>query len=211
MSHATENCPKIRQHLALYAGRDLEEPLCVEVERHLAECESCRIELARAGQARERIAVLGVQTARGVEAIDLWPALGERWASEKSAATRAPSRTPRRSRRILIPLALAAAAALVIAQLWNSEPASQAVPPISHVADPIVVPVEDVAQHAPGAQRALDEPGTDDLQSGGLRRAAPGEERLRDSSAPFGLPLAPWLRRAAQDTPNSLAGNNDLR
>lgn len=212
MNHANEHCPKIRQHLALYAGRDLEQPLCVEVERHLAECESCRVELAQAAAARARIAVLGAETARAVESIELWPALGERWVSERAnakpaAALSAPRAAPR---RIWIPVSLAAAAALMIALNWSSEPEAPVAPPISHVVDPSV-PIEDVATNAPGADvLGPDALQPDVLKNVGLRRAAPGEERLRDSSAPFGMPRS-LLRRGSQDTPNSLAGDNDLR
>lgn len=204
MSHANENCTKIRQQLALYAGRDLEEPLCVEVEQHLGECASCRAELARAGAARERIAVLGAQTARGLESVDLWPALGERWTRErvaaKPAAAAAIAGAPRAKSgtwRRWVPLSLAAAAALAVALRWNSEPAAPTTPPFSHIVDP-ALPPEDVASNLKADES---------LQSGALRRAAPGEERLRDSSSP----LRPWPGRGSQDTPNSLAGDKDLR
>ncbi|HTF91340.1 MAG TPA: zf-HC2 domain-containing protein [Planctomycetota bacterium] len=210
MSTVNQDCPKIRQHLALFAGRDLEEPLCRLVEAHLAACGACSAELSRTLAARERISVLGAQTARGLDAIDLWPAVRESWAREREAARTEVAALnlsrPHSTRRRWIPVSLAAAAAaiaLFTALHWG---------------------IGDAQPFAPGAPQGPQAPGNTEnvaqnvdlvpaaepVSNGSLRRAGPGEERLRDSSAPLIFPRS-WHERTGAGQPNSLAGDDSLR
>ncbi len=200
MSQANLDCPKIQKHLALYAGRDLEEPLCLEVEAHLALCAGCRDELARAASGRERIAVLGRESSRGLESVDLWPALNQRLVQERAALRPAAAladgvarKRPNALRRRWIPLSIAAAAALLLSLQWGLE--TEAPPTFLPAVSPIV-PAEKVAKNQSAAQ----------LPAGALRRAKPGEERLRDSSAPLDGRLGQGLPVDARGEPNSLAG-----
>jgi len=210
MSNVNQDCTKIRQQLALFAGRDLEENLCGQVEQHLGGCEACRAELSKTIAARERIALFGSSNAQGLEALDLWPAVRASWSSERvaletEAAALNLSRPRSRVRRWL-PLALAAAAALVIYWGWEAAPSLS----IEPVAPPLAqnpIESEDVASHSDVADPTLV---VDPLPQGSLRRAGPNEERLRDSSLPLGLPLRSLIRPAG-DTQNSLAGDDGLR
>jgi hypothetical protein len=233
MTHANLDCPKTRQHLTLYAGRDLEEALCAAVERHLEGCEPCRRELASTLAARERFAHLRTETARAAESVDLWPGVRARWASSRAepvanapssaprpaehrpAAQRpaAPSRgAPTWARRAWLPTSLAAAAVLVVAfrSGFAPDPAPNS-PPIS---GPGSAPISGIVTHEHGASVAGGEepaapviPGVD----GALRRAQPGDERLRDSSAPFDALRPGRLLRDGRAAPNSLASDQDLR
>ncbi len=200
MSQPNLDCPKIQKHLALYAGRDLEEALCREVEAHLAECAGCRDELSRAASGRERIAVLGRETSRRLESVDLWPALNQRLAQERAAlrpaaalANAAPRALPNVLRRRWIPISIAAAAALMLSLNFGFD--TQAPPTFIPAVSPIV-PAETIAKNEPAAE----------LPAGVLRRAKPGEERLRDSSAPLDGRLGQGLPVDARGEPNSLAG-----
>ncbi len=200
MSQPNLDCSKIQKHLALYAGRDLEEPLCLEVEAHLALCAGCREELARSVSGRERIAVLGQETSRALKSVELWPALNQRLAQERAALrpaaalAHAVARTrPNVLRRRWIPISVAAAAALVLSLQWGLDTEA---PPIFIPAAGPIVPAEAVARNQPDAM----------LPAGALRRAKPGEERLRDSSAPLDGRLGQGLPFDARGEPNSLAG-----
>lgn len=126
------DCAEAQQHLMLHAGSDLESASAAAVEAHVAECEPCREELARARRSREHLAVLGRATQRSVDgaladgSANLWPALRARLEPERKPTSEvaAPSAEPAvanigratiRTRRIAwIGLPLAAAAALVI-------------------------------------------------------------------------------------------------
>lgn len=209
MSTVNQDCTKIRQHLALYAGRDLEESVCVQVEQHLSGCGACRAELGKTFAARERIAVLGAETQRGLESAALWPAVREAWLREREierteVASLDLSR-PRAKRRLL-PLSLAAAAAVAAFWLgshWHlfpGEPAENVV-----VDDGASPPRQgDIAITPQGA--AVQPVGT-----GSLRRAEPGEERLRDSSLPLEFAPHAWRTRGDPRAPNALAGDDGLR
>ena len=214
MSQAKLDCPKIQNHLALYAGRDLEQPLCLEVEAHLLACESCRRELARAAVGRERIAVLGSETSRALafESADLWPAMKLRLAEERASSRTAAALVPvaplaARSfaRRRGLPLSIAAAAALLLSLQFGSAPKEAQpqsfLPALGSPALAPIVPAESVATNKP----------VETAPAVGLRRALPGEERLRDSSAPLDGRLGSGLRLGAQDEPNSLAADTGLR
>ncbi len=200
MSQPNLDCPKIQKHLALYAGRDLEQPLCLEVEAHLALCAGCRDELARSVAGRERIAVLGEETSRALKSIELWPALNQRLAQERAAlrpaaafTDAAPRSRPNVLRRRWIPISIAAAAALMLSLRWGFD--TQAPPTFVPAANPIV-PAEAVAKNQSAAE----------LPAGALRRANPGEERLRDSSAPLDGRQGQGRPFDARGEPNSLAG-----
>jgi anti-sigma factor RsiW len=207
MSTLNQECPKIRQHLALYAGRDLEEPLCAQVEQHLAGCSACREEFGRTSAARERIRVFGVQTARDLESVELWPLVRESWTREREAletevAALNLSR-PRSTLRRWLPLSLAAAAALVIALGWAMSP------------DQLLNSGEGVNPPGVHAPKLADNSGpmlpAQAVSTGSLRRAGPGEERLRDSSAPLFMPMRSLQDRAGTDSTNSLVGDDGLR
>ncbi|MEO6711426.1 MAG: zf-HC2 domain-containing protein [Planctomycetota bacterium] len=214
MSPVNQDCTKIRQHLALFAGRDLEQALCLLVEAHLAGCGTCSAELSRTLAARERIGVFGAQTTRGLEAIDLWPAVRESWAREREAArTEVAALNLSRShstRRRWIPVSLAAAAAaaaLFTALRWgigDTAPDARAFGPGAAHGPQAPHDTENVAKNVVPAIEA--EP----VSNGSLRRAGPGEERLRDSSAPLIFPRA-WHERAGAGQSNSLAGDDGLR
>lgn len=208
MSAMNQDCPKIRQHLALYAGRDLEEPLCVQVEQHIAGCGACREELCKTLAARERIGVFGALSARDLDAVDLWPGIRESWNREREAARSEVAALnairPRASRRRWLSISLAAAAVLVIFLRWSLVHESPIAPPIAHV------PPQSNARGNVAVNTSPNAPVAPVVNDGSLRRAGPGEERLRDSSAPLLLPLRSWTSRAGNDTPNSLAGD-DLR
>lgn len=211
-----QECSKVRQHLVLFAGRDLEEPLCAQVEQHLAGCAACRVELELSLAAQRRIAVFGAQNARGLDAVDLWPAVrasvrSERETARTEVAALASSglalraSKPRAASRRWLPLSLAAAAALAIALgfLYEPQPEVPEVigPPVAGT--PHVLPAPDVATN--GGVRV--EP----VSSGSLRRAGPDDERLRDFSAPFTLQPRSKLPRTGNDSSNSLAGDDGLR
>ena len=209
MSNVNQDCQKLHQHLALYAGRDLEEPLCEELEQHLAGCGVCRAELAKTLAARERIGVFGAQNSLGLDALDLWPAVRTAWLREREAtrievALLNHMARPRALRRRWIPVALAAAAALVITLGWALDLGSKTAPS-NLVLTPVAGSAPQFVLNTPG--NAVIEP----FAAGSLRRAAPGEERLRDSSAPLQLPRRAWPTSGGGETPNSLAGDDGLR
>ena len=198
MSTVNHDCPNVRQHLALYAGRDLEAALCTQVEQHLAGCDACRDELAITLAARERIRVFGAETAQGLEAVDLWPAVRDSWAREQLATREEVAALnlsrPRSMRRYWLPISLAAAAALFFAL-------RSALTPDAITEDKTPNVVEHVAPNIEVQPAA----------AGSLRRASPGEERLRDSSVPLFGPSRFGNNRAGTTEPNSLAGDDGLR
>ncbi|HUR29408.1 MAG TPA: zf-HC2 domain-containing protein [Planctomycetota bacterium] len=213
MSTLNQECPKVRQHLVLFAGRDLEEPLCTQVEQHLAGCAACRAELDLLLDARRRIGVFGAQNARGLDAVDLWPEVSAAVRREREAARSEVAALhlalraskPRAALRRWLPLSLAAAAALVIALGFLFESRTNVpdvtVPPV--VVTPPAVPAPSVAVN--GGVRV------ETVSSGSLRRAGPDDVRLRDSSAPFALQPRSRIQRAGNDSSNSLAGDDGLR
>lgn len=215
MSTVNQDCPKVRQHLVLFAGRDLEEPLCAQVEQHLAGCAACRAELEATLAARERIGVFGAHNERGLDSVDLWPAVRASVQSEREAARTEVATLhqalraskPRAALRRWLPLSLAAAAALVIALgLLQESPPSL---PDQPVAGTPVPPTPNVATNDGGVR-------VEPISSGSLRRAGPDDERLRDFSAPFPLQprsifRGPGLPRTGNDASNSLAGDDGLR
>ncbi len=200
MTQVTMDCPKARQHLALFAGRDLEEALSLDLERHLEQCATCQNELMQVRAARERIAVLGAQTAAEMQSVDLWPALRERLAAETRSQSSAAARGGMwPAVRRWIPISIAAAALVVISVRWSMDPMD------SVSAPPGVVAVESVNSAAVEAPNLASTPAPQvQIPTGMLRPAGPGDERLRDLSRP-------WWHEGGAGAPNALVGDSGLR
>jgi len=203
MNQPSLDCTSAHPHLALHAGGDLESALAQQVEAHLAGCANCSAELGRAKLARERIALLAQADPEGLDSLDLWPALSQRLAAERAAADAARASTaargrPSRLRRAgWFALPLAAAAALLLMFQRGETPLT---PPAGSPPSPL--PSVELATHLGIETQAT---------PNGLRRAAPGEERLRDSARPLDAQVNGLLRRAAPGAPNALAGDDGLR
>lgn len=215
MSSTNLACTSARPHLALHAGGDLEPALAEQVEAHLVGCAACRAELVRAQLGRQRIAMLAQSSLDGLESVDLWPALRQRLISERERASErrepvaeerdsvhaASRRVGSRLRRVgWLALPLAAAAALLL--MFNRGEAPLIVPAGS---PPSALPAAALAANS-GVDMQAPQPTPQ-----GLRRAAPGDERLRDSARPMDPPSSGLLRRGDPGSPNALAGDDGLR
>lgn len=227
MSHPRLDCPQARQHLTLFAGQDLDFELQGAVEQHLAGCESCGRELEAMRACRDHIGVLGAHTARAVEAVDLWPALvsslRQEAATEPARSAEAPRpRAPRSGRRrTWIPASLAAAALLLLG-LRIGLPGEEGPRPGPAAGGPSADVAATPPTNSSGAQGVAaagqEATAAGAPPSGTLRRAGPADERLRDSSTPFGLQRVPWSSDSllgrpgtAGGAPHTLASDLELR
>jgi anti-sigma factor RsiW len=178
----------------------LESALGEQVEAHLAACAECRAELSRAQAARERIAVFGAQSAKDVEAVDLWPALDRRLRTERALPSVRKSPRSTMLRRVSwLALPLAAAAALLMT-LDLGQPSDVAPNGVDSAAPGAPALATNAAAAAEGESTSA--------QPGGLRRAGPGDERLRDSSRELDGSLRTRLRPVGPAAGNSLAGDD---
>lgn len=156
----------MEHHLPLHAGGDLEPEDARVVTEHLAGCSSCAQRHAAAVAAR---AALRGGLARGIgEAPDLWKGVRARLVEEGHLARRAPVRAAGRSAWAGWSVAAAAAAVLGfwLGGVWTRD-----------TLQPLVA--------SPGGTRIAEvspvqAPAVQPVSTGGLRRLAPGEVRMRD-------------------------------
>lgn len=188
-------CLQTRPQLPLFVGRDLEDSLAERVERHLAGCAACRLELDHLTRSRARIQGLAGDV--GTLGESLWPSIRSELVREglvrdgRTAAVRGRPADP--ARRELRPVwqrpalrwtaALAAAAA--IAALFF-RPHDAPAPAGAPIAAPDFAP-------APDAQ----------LAGNTLRKAQPGETPMILEAQPLDMPLERF-RRAQTNNPDQL-------
>lgn len=214
-------CDDVLALIPLHVGGDLEPEWTERVARHLERCDSCTAELERARAARAPFAMLRAE-ADGWSAVDVWDGVRSELAREGLLAPSSPlPAAPRRvTRAPLVPLGrLAAAAGILALGLWAAFAGET--PPNAGSPGPGPVSLEGAGSEAP-VIRAMPVStgglagtvGDDPIEpmAGGLRRAQPGEERLRDLSRPFpeGSPILqlPFTGRTRRGAP---VGGGGLR
>jgi hypothetical protein len=187
-------CTQVENLIPLYVGEgDLGPQQSALVREHLASCAGCAASTEAA--ARARSALVALREPAASDAIDLWKPIRAALASEgrlggqserrlggqsapaRSIASKAAWRRTAALARWL-PAAAAAAALLAFALVMGDRREGAAPNP----AAPIV---------APGVARGDGGEAPASPFAGGLRRAFPWEERLRDSAQPFPAGFAP--------------------
>ena len=174
-------CNQVENLIPLYVGEDdLDLPQARLVREHLAACAGCAAIAEAAARARSALVALRGPSASGE--VDLWRPIRAVLASEGriGAAQTIPQRVSARRRASLarwLPAAAAAAAAVLVAIALEMGARDDAAPlgGTPKLAAPVVA--VDGAGEAP--------------VPGGLRRALPWEERLRDSAQLFPAGFAP--------------------
>jgi hypothetical protein len=179
-------CSQVENLIPLYVGEgDLDAPQAALVREHLARCAGCA-ESAEAA-VRARSALVALRDSSAPDQLDLWKPiraalagegrLGGQSAPTRSIASKAAWRRTAALARWL-PAAAAAAALFAFALVMGDRQEGAAPIPGAPIVAPRVAG-GDVGE-APASPFA-----------GGLRRAFPWEERLRDSAQPFPAGFAP--------------------
>lgn len=166
MNAGSHSCSEMEHHLPLHAGGDLEPEVARAVTEHLAGCASCATRHAAALASRD---ALRTGLARGIgPAPDLWIGVRARLEREGHVAHRAPKRAAARTAWFGWSVAAAAAAVLGfwLGGVWTRDTLQPLTvsPGVAEIAE--VVPVQ--------------VPAVMPVSTGGLRRLAPGESRMRD-------------------------------
>lgn len=198
------DCTEIEAHLALFIGGDLEAPLAALVGAHLGACLACEQRLLAAREARS--ALLGLAELEGdAGAVDLWPALRASLVSEglcRPAAAATTALPPARGRLLGFSRAFAGmAAAAVVLLLWRPWVSETLDTNPSGGAAPLAGPIVDMGSQLDLAGLVIPAGGSDVASaevpvvptllenaapySGGLRRAGPEDELLRNLARPF--------------------------
>jgi anti-sigma factor RsiW len=202
----TSACTAVRGYLPLYAGGDLDTAQMLAVSAHLEGCPPCAAEARAAEAARRAIRTLAER--RDGE-IDVWASVraelaAEGWLGARAARVSAgtPGARARRVARVgFAALATAAALAAGFRLLTGGGPETV------ERDGPRPAPLAGIDVQAPVVPVATPALPQVDGVPGGLRRAGPGEERLRYRALPFGE----RERGGAADGGWSLAGDRQLK
>lgn len=166
MNPGSPSCSEMEHHLPLHAGGDLEPEVARAVSEHLAGCASCAARHAAARASRE---ALRSGLARGIgPSPDLWAGVRARLEESGHVARRAPVRAAARTAWLGWSVAAAAAAVLGfwLGGVWTRD----ALRPLD-----ISSGAAEIAEVSP-----VQVPSAVPVSTGGLRRLAPGESRMRD-------------------------------